>query len=104
MDCEQLPVEWSYLSGHIIRSSPAQTYHRYTHCMNRTGPSAVPCGTPETIGIHSLHGSTINHDALPVIGEELSIQLDGMYTATYANRFQFEQETKIKKIISGAYL
>ena len=55
---------------------------------------------PETIAIHSLHGSTINHDSLPAIGEEL--RTDGLHPAKYGMRFQFECETTVTHSIEGA--
>ena len=47
----------------------------------------------------SFTRSTINHDSLPAVGEELST--NGQHTATYINRFQFEYETTVTYSVEG---
>ena len=64
--------------------------------MNRRGPNR-----PETIVIYSLEStSTINHDFLPAVGEEL--HTNGQYTATYTNRLQFALKTTVTHSIGGS--
>ena len=66
--------------------------------MNRRGPNTLPCGTPETIGIHSLVAPSTT--TLPAVGEELPTK--GQHTTTCTNRLQFKLETIVTHSIEGS--
>ena len=80
---------------HIVCSLPAQTFHR-NKGWTEEDQTHFPVAHQKRLG-YILTSSTINHDCLPAVGEELLT--NGQRTATYTNRFNL---AALSRALSGS--
>ena len=104
MQAQQTPTHWDFFepvssSGRGVPPPPSTNRLEllcpcFPACDARIEPTTFPTDPQHTSLQHArnnydpLTSSTLNHDSLPAVGEELPT--NGQHTATDTNRLQFE--------------